>query len=456
MKDNLVTYKIKYNCNESLLSVIKQYNSVLRFTYNRLLTDRLSTKDLTVLQKTLNNTEMIQSHLRNSAIYDSKTLIAKSNTPIIFSGKNLFLKRCKQQISREEFQIKKLFPLTSIGEMCKGSNRLFKIINNKTISFNLNRNSHYELNLVEVGSKRAKELDILIKLQSNSQVAITYKLDLDYIYLTFDYNMLKNYVYRVKRNRVIAVDMNPNSIGWTITDWSNDSYHLVKTGTISIKPLNDLRDSKSVASSSGFHKYITNKRNHEVIHIAKDLFGLCKHFKCETFAIEKLNMNSSDKEKGRRFNKLCNNVWNRKLLTQQLAKRINSSSTTFIDVLPQYTSFVGNIAYRQEHLPDECLSSIEIGRRGFEFTNQYIFKRRLQQKNVVFPEIESVKSRIVLSLEELNIDVPDFSNWMTLYSAVKKSKQKYRFSSSEAQFYNSGVLFSKFYKHKYVLVYNYL
>ena len=456
MKDNLVTYKIKYNCNESLLPVIKQYNSVLRFTYNRLLNDRLSTKEITVLQKTINNTEMIQSHLRNSAIYDSKTLIAKSRDPIIFGGKKLFMQRCKQQISHEEFQIKKLFPLTSIGEMCKGSNRLFKIIDNKTISFNLNRNSHYMLNLVEVGSKRVKELDQLLKLQANKQIAITYKLDLDYVYLTFDYNMLKSYAYRLKKNRVMAIDMNPNSIGWTIIDWSNDSYHLVKAGTISLKPLNDFRESKSVASSSDFHKYITNKRNHEVIHIAKDLFNLCKHFKCETFAIEKLNMKSSDKEKGRMFNKLCNNIWNRNLLVPQLTKHIQSSSTTFIEVLPQYTSFIGNLVYRQEHLPDECLSSIEIGRRGFEFTNQYIFKRRLPNKNIVFPDIESVKSRIVLSLEELNFDVPDFEDLKTLYSAVKKSKLKYRFSSSEAQNFHSEVLFSKFHKHKYLLVYNYL
>ena len=456
MMDNLVTYKIKYNCNESLLPIIKQYNSVLRFTYNRLLDEKLSTKELTVLQKTLNNTELIQSHLRNSAIYDAKTLIAKSTTPIIFGGKKLFVKRCKHEISHDEFQIKKLFPLTSIGEMCKGANRLFKITDNSTISFNLNRNTHYELNLTEVGTKRSRELDQLLKLQANKQIAITYKLDLDYIYLTFDYNMLKNYIYRVKKNRVMAIDMNPNSIGWTITDWSNYSYHIVKAGTISIKPLNDYRNSKSVSSDSDFHKYITNKRNHEVIHIAKDLFDLCKHFKCETFAIEKLNTTSSDKEKGRKFNKLCNNVWNRNLLAQQLTKHVQSSSTTFIEVLPQYTSFIGNIVYRQEHLPDECLSSIEIGRRGFEFTNQYIFKRRLQQKTIVFPEIESVKSRIVLSLEELNIDVPDFNNWMTLYSAVVKSKQKYRFSSSDAQFYNSEVLFSKFYKHKYILVYNYL
>ncbi|HOY90429.1 MAG TPA: hypothetical protein PK891_01795, partial [Bacteroidales bacterium] len=405
---------------------------------------------------TLNNVELIQSHLRNSAIYDAKTLISKSTDTIIFGGKKLFIQRCKQEISHEDFQIKKLVPLTSIGEMCKGSNRLFKIVNNKTISFNLNKNVHYELNLIAVGAKRAKELDKLFSLQTNNQIAITYKIDLDYVYLTFDYNILKNYVYKVKQNRVMSLDMNPNSIGWTITDWSNESYHLVKAGTISIKPLNDFRDSKSVASSSDFHKYITNKRNHEIIHIAKDLFTICKHLKCETFAIEKLNMKSSDKENGRRFNKLCNNVWNRNLLTQQLNKHINSSSTTLIEVLPQYTSFIGNLVYRQEHLPDECLSSIEIGRRGFEYTNQYSFKRRLHNKNIVFPEIESVKSRIVLSLEELNIDVPDFKDLKTLYSAVKKSKLKYRFSSSEAQNFHSEVLFSKFHKHKYILIYNYL
>ena len=32
----LVTYKIKYSCNESLLEVLNQHNCVLKFTYNRL------------------------------------------------------------------------------------------------------------------------------------------------------------------------------------------------------------------------------------------------------------------------------------------------------------------------------------------------------------------------------------------------------------------------------------
>ena len=37
MCQNLITLKIKYSCNNSILDIIKQYNSVLKFTYNRLL-----------------------------------------------------------------------------------------------------------------------------------------------------------------------------------------------------------------------------------------------------------------------------------------------------------------------------------------------------------------------------------------------------------------------------------
>ncbi len=453
----ITTIKVKYTCEDDLMSVIKQYNSVLHVTCNRLLEQSLSTKEITAIQKSMNNVDLIGSHLKNSAIYDSKSITNKSNDKLIFGGKNLFLQRCQQKISHEEFVKLRLRPLTSVGEACKGGNRLFKILDNQTILFKLDKNHHFMLNLQSVGKKRSKELNQLIKLQNSNQVSITYKLDLDYIYISFDYNVIKTYNYKVKENRVLAIDMNPNYIGWSVVDWVNESsYHIVKAGTISIKPLNDYRNSKSVSSDSDFNKYIINKRNHEIIHIAKDLFNLAKHFHCEIFAIEKLNMKSSDKGIGKRFNKLCNNSWNRNLLTQQLQKLIDASSTTYIEVLPQYSSMIGNLVYRQEHLPDECLSSIEIGRRGINFSNQYIFNRRPKEKNVVFPNLDSVKSQLVLSLEELNIDVPEFIDWKTILYKVKKSKVKYRFSTSDAIKWHKEGLFSNFYKNKYIEVYTYI
>ena len=117
---------------------------------------------------------------------------------------------------------------------------------------------------------------------------------------------------------------------------------------------------------------------------------------------------------------------------------------------------IGNLVYRQEHLPDECLSSIEIGRRGINFSNQYIFNRRPKEKNVVFPNLDSVKSQLVLSLEELNIDVPEFIDWKTILYKVKKSKVKYRFSTSDAIKWHKEGLFSNFYKNKYIEVYTYI
>ena len=458
MKQNLITLKIKYVCDTSILDVIKQYNSVLRFTYNRLFENhRLKTSEITQLQKNINNCDLIGSHLKNSAIYDAKSLIERSNEPIIFGGKNLFIERCNHKINQDDFRIKRLRPINCIGEANQKANRLFKIIDTKTIQFNLNRSQHFILNLKSVGYKRTKELKKLIELQNNKQIVITYKLDLEYVYLTFDYNLLETYTYSVKQNRVFAIDLNPNSIGWSVVDWRLDfDYKVIQSGTFSLKPLNDFNDSKSVASNSDFHKYITNKRRHEIIEIAKQLFTLCRYYHCEVFSVEKLNIKSSNSELGHKFNKLVNNSWNRNLLIQQIKKHINSSSTMLIEIQPQWNSYIGNLVFRQEHLPDECLASIEIGRRGFEFTTQYIFNRRLHKKTIIFPELELVKSQIVLSLEELGIDVPNFDSWKNILSVVKESKMKYRFSTSEAQIYHSEGLFSKFYKQKYQIVYNYL
>ena len=457
-KQNLITLKIKYSCNTSILDVIRQYNSVLKFTYNRLLENpKLKTSEITQLQKNLNNCDLIGSHLRNSAIYDAKSLVERSDKPIVFGGKYLFKQRCQHKITKNEFLVKRLRPINSIGEANQKANRLFDIKDNQNITFKLNKRQHFELKLQQVGSKRLKELDKLKELQNTKQVAITYKLDLDYVYLTFDYNLLKTYTYKVKQNRVIAIDLNPNSVGWSVVDWfTENKYNIIQSGTFSLKPLNDRKDSKSVASNSYFHKYITNKRNHEIIHIAKELFTLCKYYHCEIFSIEDLNILPSDKKLGRKFNRLVNNNWNRNLLVNQIRKHINSSSTTLIEVQPQYNSYIGNLVFRQEQLPDECLASIEIGRRGFEFATQYIFNRRSHQKTVIYPKLESVKNQLTLSLEELGIDVPNFDSWKDILSAVKESKVKYRFSFSDAQKCHQESLFSKFYKQKYLCIYTFL
>ena len=386
--NNIITLKIRYETDASSLSFIttlqKQFNSCLRFTYNRLCDNKsLTTKELTIFQKGLNNITLVKSHLKNSAIHKAKEIIATStDKSVIFGGRSNFIKRCLNKISKEEFLKKRLLPIYSVGEANRNENRLFEITDKTEILFKPDRNSHIMLNLKDIGRNRMGMLNVLNELQFTKTVPITYSLDTEYIYISVDNSVFEKHVYRIIKNRVIAIDINPEFIGWSVTDWSNTDHRIVASGLISIQPLNNKRKEVHLSPNNKKNLYFNNKRKHEIIHIAKQLFMLCKHYRCETFAMEDLDMKHKNIG-NKRINRLINNLWCRNLLTHQIKKHILCSPTTFVSVQPQYSSIVGNIVYRDERLPDPILASIEIGRRGFEYSNQYIYKRRQIKKTVL-------------------------------------------------------------------------
>jgi hypothetical protein len=319
--------------------------------------------------------------------------------------------------------------------------------------FKPDKQHHITLHLEHTGRNRKKILSKLIKLQKTKSIALTYRLDLEYVYITFDNSIIQQHNYQIKTNRTIQIDVNPNYIGWSVCDWKQDyNYHLVASGMFSLKPLNDYQDNLNVKSDSKQAKYVTNKRKHEIIEISKELFKLCKHYHCEVFSMEELSMTTRNLGKGKRLNRLVNNQWGRELLFQQLRKHVLSSNTTLVTVKPQYSSIVGNLVNRSLGLPDPILASIEIGRRGYEYSCQYIFKRRQRAKTVILPKFETVKESIAQSLEELGVDVPVLNNWEELWLVVKKSKLKYRFPLLE-KFSKSP--FSKEYKQKRLIIYNF-
>ena len=84
-----------------------------------------------------------------------------------------------------------------------------------------------------------------------------------------------------------------------------------------------------VSFDSPQKKYIVNKRKFEVIEIGYKLTKLANHFRCEIFSLEDLNIKSSDKSKGRNFNRLLNNQWNRTLLVNILEKIVNFTRFIF-------------------------------------------------------------------------------------------------------------------------------
>lgn len=87
------------------------------------------------------------------------------------------------------------------------------------------------------------------------------------------------------------------------------------------------------------------------------------------------------------------------------------------------------------------LTSIEIGRRGYEFYNQYISKTKNIKKNIIRPNLSMFNKLYLKSLEEFKLQ-PIYKDLIELYYFFKKSKLKYRLSID-----SFDLQFSRFYSN---------
>ena len=441
--------KIKYQTDDQSLHIIqdymKQYSSAQHFVYNRI-QDNKSQKDIKQQVKQLNNVNLLDSWFVQCIFYD----IPKKQK-IIFGGKKNYFQRLKNNISKEQFKLKRLSPIYSIGEVVNKSvkgNRKFHIEQDlENILFKPNKLTKINLQLIGL-NKRKQILSKLYQKQERKEIKIAYKLDLEYIYIIFEETDIYNYETKFIKNRVLSLDLNPNYIGWSIVDWKSEAeFNVIKSGVYSIKKLND-KDfnlkNKGYNSDSKERKYISDKRNFETIQIVKNLINKSIYYKCQLISIEDLNIKTSDKELGKHFNKLVNNSWCRNIFINNLTKRCNIHNIKLLKVKSEYSSFIGNFLYRHLNLPDMVLASIEIGRRGYEFYNQYISKVKEIKKNIIRPNLSMFNKLYLKSLEEFKLQ-PIYKDLIELYNFFKKSKLKYRLSIDDFNLQFSRFTSSKSY-----------
>ena len=444
---NQITLKFKYSTDEQsksrILEYIKNYNNLYHIIYNRFYeNNNLTTKEIYKIYHKLNNI-FVDTWFLDSLVSDVKRLIKiNKENKIIFGGKKLFEKRKKGKISKEEFQLKRLISLYSMGKQQSTANPKFRIITENYVIFQPTVHEKFYLK-INPNKNYQKYILQLIELQNQKKIPISYKLDTEYVYVSFDLNKLKSerIISEKIKDRYFAIDMNPNYIGYSIVEWLNElEYKIIDKGAFSLKKLNDydnLLKGKGFASDSKERKYITNKRNFEVINIAHKLVKIAEHYRCESFVMEDLIIKSKDNKKGSRINKLCNQQWCRNVFVNQIKKICKLNDVKILEVVPNYTSFIGNLVYRKEKLPDFVLASIEISRRGYEFNHQYILKDKEIKKNIVFGNFDENRLIYTQSLEEMGVNI-EFSSFQELYNKIKKSKLKYRFPLEQ-----SNVVFRK-------------
>ena len=91
------------------------------------------------------------------------------------------------------------------------------------------------------------------------------------------------------------------------------------------------------------------------------------------------------------------------------------------------------------------LASIELGRRAYEYYNQYISRTKEQKKNIIQPDIKLFNNLVIKSLEEFNIQREQFKDLKELYYIFKKSKMLYRLSIGQFDLQFSRFFTSKSY-----------
>ena len=425
----MVTLKLKYRLIEEqdmplICDYQRQYSSCLHFLYNRISDNpSITEKELRLLYYNVNNCSLINKWLFQCAIKEARHIYNSHGAKVIFGGKANYYKRNKLSITKEEYKARHISPVYSIGEADKLGNRMFRLKPDNILTFKPDRLHHIDLKIVGLRKYRQTIISTLTELARQKKITLTYKLSSEYVWISYDEKLVTNIETPKIKNRVFAIDMNPNYIGWSIVEWkSSSTFNIVKEGIISIKELNDYDNKQNINSTK--RKHISNIRHHAVVEICKNLVNTATYYRCDKFILEDLKFNTSGSYN--KFNRLTRNQWCRDLFETNIIKRCNIYNINIIKVKPEYSSLIGNFIFRQAtDMPDMVLASIEIGRRGYEYSSQYIDKTKNKKKNIVFPDISDFNDLYTKSLEEFSIkEKPD--SMLTLYSYIKNTKMTYR------------------------------
>jgi hypothetical protein len=401
----MITIKLELTESINIEDYQKQFTTIRNYAFNRLLDGNTPNQVEQLVKSKLNHIELMDVSLQKEAVNEARTFIRDDQKTVVFGGKKNWNKYNKKEITKDEYQQRKLSSIIVRGETSskhKG-NRKFKFdTTNHQVIFKPNRTTKICCKYIK--TKRDKTL---VKLQQLCELGVTYftvRLKPDYIYITFDETILKEHEYKPIKKRICAIDLNPNYIA-VVVRHGNSILH------------------KEIIGLYNLNQASTNKKRYEDYEIVKRLIKTAKHFRCEYFAYEELNIKSNDKGKGRKFNKMCNNDWRRKRIVEGITKWCNITGIKTQEVVPEYSSFIGQI--RNENDFDSIAAAIELSRRACLIVSYYKHK-----------DVQEVKGNIVSIMRKLpqhladrwkkKLNVKKFTTYKSLYLEIKKSKYSYR------------------------------
>lgn len=399
----MITIKLPILNIIDITNYLLQYNNIIRFSYNRRKENLTQSEIEKLVKSKMNNIDLMDASFIKAATDNSRNLNTEDN--VVFGGKNNWTRYNKGLITKEEYKKNKLKPLTVRGsKLDTKGNRKFQLnMSNNEIIFKPNKNT--KINMRIPNTRHDK---VLIKLQELCELKETYftcGITNNYVYITFDETILREEKYEPIDKRTLSIDLNPNYISYVITDNNKVIY-------------------KEIIGLSKLNKAKTNKKKHEDYEISKRIVNIAKHHKVKHIIYEKLDIRSSDKGKGKWFNKLVNNNWRRSKFITNLVKRCNIIGIMTQEVIANYSSFIGQIDNENEY--DSIAAAIELSRRGNLYLDIYYYKCKAEIKGQIIRVNERISDDLADRWKKkLNYD-GIFDTYKSLYDEIKRLKYSYR------------------------------
>jgi IS605 OrfB family transposase len=362
--------ELKREDKEKLIKLMLKQSSAIRVAYNML-------KELEK-EKTKNPHAQIYHRLRqlfpelptkyiDSAIYKAKQY--PTDKPVVFGGKRLFEKLCKNHLTgkvreglKKQWKEQRQGTLISIGSKADRGNRLTRFEDlNGQLHLRIttgNREFIYAKVLREPSNSKDKWITFMIMLleswQTQNYFAYTVELKLKEgeIYGSVSFEIPTPKVKYTRENGVIAIDTNASPIHLAIAEVSKTG-ELLSYQTINLHHLIGLSQ---------------NSKDHQEWILVHRIVDLAIQ-KGKAIAVENLKK----LKKGKRgdgkatLRKILHN-WNAKKFLQKLKRVAMLKGVEVVEVHPAYTSVIGMLKYApQLSIDKDIAGAYVIGRRALGF-----------------------------------------------------------------------------------------
>jgi IS605 OrfB family transposase len=362
--------ELKREDKEKLIKLMRKQSSAIRIAYNML-------KELEK-EETKNPYAQIYQRLRqlfpelptkyiDSAIYKAKQY--PTDKPVVFGGKRLFEKLCKNHLTgklrerlKKQWRELRQGTLISIGSKADKGNRLIRFEDlNGQLHLRIatgNREFIYAKVLREPSNSKDKWINFMAMLLESWQTKnyfaymVELKLRDGEVYGSVSFEIPPPEVKYTREKGVIAIDTNASPIHLAIAEVSKTG-ELLSYQTISLHHLLGLSQ-----NSKDHHEWILA---HQIVDLAIQ--------KGKAIAIENLKK----LKKGMRgdgkatLRKILHN-WNAKKFLQKLKRVAMLKGVEVVEVHPAYTSVIGMLKYApQLSIDKDIAGAYVIGRRALGF-----------------------------------------------------------------------------------------